>query len=100
LRSKTRLDRSPGDHPERVFDAVASGEIELQIGQITEIAIAPGIDLAGPLPGELQNVSILTAGIATASKAPEAARAFIGFMSSPAVAAILKANGFQPVASN
>ena len=100
LKSKTKLDRSPGDRPENVFDGVASGEIELQIGQITEIVIAPGVDLVGPLPSELQNISVLAAGIATASKAPEAAKAFISFISSPAAAAVLKANGFQPVAKN
>jgi molybdate transport system substrate-binding protein len=97
LQSKTKLDRSPGDRPEHVFDGVASGAIELQIGRIPEIVIAPGVDLAGPLPGALQHVSVLAAGLATASKAPEAARAFISYMSSPAAAAVLKANGFQPV---
>jgi len=100
LKSKTKLDRSPGDRPENVFNRVASGEVEMQIGQITEIAIAPGVDLVGPLPGELQNVSVLAAGIATASQAPEVAKALIGFVSSPAAAAVLKANGFKPVAEN
>ena len=100
LKSKTKLDRSPGDRPENVFNRVASGEVEIQIGQITEIAIAPGVDLVGPLPGELQNVSVLAAGIATASQAPEVAKALIGFVSSPAAAAVLKANGFKPVAEN
>jgi molybdate transport system substrate-binding protein len=100
LKSKTKLDRSPGDRPENVFNRVASGEVEMQIGQITEIAIAPGVDLVGPLPSELQNVSVLAAGIATASQAPEAAKALIGFVSSPAAAAVLKANGFKPVATN
>ena len=100
LRPKTRLDNSPGGRPEHVFDAVASGEVELQIGQITEIVLAPGVELAGPLPGELQKVSVLTAGVATASKAPDAAGAFVRFLASPAAAAQLEADGFQPVASN
>ncbi len=95
LKSKTRLDNSPGGRPEHVFDAVASGEVELQIGQITEIVLAPGVELAGPLPGELQKVSVLTAGVATASRAPDAADALVRFLASPAAAALLKANGFQ-----
>ncbi len=100
LKPKLVLDRTEGDAPENVFQAVAKGDVELQIGQITEIAIAPGVELAGPLPSEIQNTTILAAGIGTASKAPTEARALIGFISSPSAVAILKANGFQPVEGN
>jgi molybdate transport system substrate-binding protein len=100
LKPKLHLDRSEGDAPENVFRTVASGEIEMQIGQITEIVIAPGVDLAGPLPAEIQNTTVMAAGITTASKAPDAARALIGFISSPSATAVLKATGFQPVDRN
>jgi molybdate transport system substrate-binding protein len=100
LKPKIRLDRSDGEHPELVFEPLARGEIELQIGQITEIVMAPGIELAGPLPPELQETTVLAAGIVAASKAQDDARAFIRFISSPAVAKVLGANGFQPVAEN
>jgi molybdate transport system substrate-binding protein len=100
LKPKLRLDRSEGDVPENVFRAVAKGEIEMQIGQITEIVIAPGVDLAGPLPGEIQNTTLMAAGIITTSKAPGAAKALISFLSSPSAAAVLKATGFQPVDNN
>jgi molybdate transport system substrate-binding protein len=97
LKPKLHLDRSEGDVPENVFLGVAKGDIEMQIGQITEIVISPGVDLAGPLPGEIQNTTLMAAGIIAASKAPDAARAFIDFISSPSAAAALKAGGFQPV---
>ena len=97
LKPKLRLDRSEGDIPENVFAGVANGDIDMQIGQITEIVISPGVDLAGPLPPEIQNTTLMAAGIVTASKAPDAARALIGFISSPVAAAVLKASGFQPV---
>jgi molybdate transport system substrate-binding protein len=100
LKPKTRLDRSDGDAPENVFQALAKGDIDIQIGQISEIVIAPGIDLAGPLPAEIQNVSWLAAGIVTASPAPDAARALIRSISSPAAAAAFTAGGFQPAAKN
>jgi molybdate transport system substrate-binding protein len=100
LKPKLRLDRSEGDAPENVFLAVANGEIEMQIGQITEIIIAPGVDLAGPLPDQIQNTTLMAAGIATASQAPDAARALIGFISSPSAAAVLKVSGFQPATKN
>jgi molybdate transport system substrate-binding protein len=97
LKPKLRLDRSEGDVPENVFLKVANGEIEMQIGQITEIVISPGVDLAGPLPSEIQNTTLMAAGIVTTGKSPDSAKAFIGFISSPSAAAVLKATGFQPV---
>jgi molybdate transport system substrate-binding protein len=100
LKPKLRLDRTEGDAPENVFRTVASGEIEMQIGQITEIVIAPGVELAGPLPAEIQNTTVMTAGVIAASKAPYVANDFIRFISSPPAAAVLKATGFQPVKEN
>jgi molybdate transport system substrate-binding protein len=78
LKPKLRLDRTEGDAPENVFRTVASGEIEMQIGQITEIVIAPGVELAGP----------------------DAASVFIRFISSPSAAAVLTATGFVAVKEN
>ena len=100
LKPKLHLDRSEGDVPENVFLGVANGDIDMQIGQITEIVIAPGVDLVGPLPSEIQNTTVMTAGIVTASQAPAAAKAFVGFISSPAAATVLKASGFRPLHPN
>jgi molybdate transport system substrate-binding protein len=97
MQSKTRLDRSEGDRPENVFQPLANGEIEMQIGQITEIVMAPGIELVGPLPPEIQNTTVLAAGVLASSKVPERAKALINFLSSPSTVASLKAEGFQPV---
>jgi molybdate transport system substrate-binding protein len=100
LKPKLVLDRTNGDAPENVFLGVAKGDVEMQIGQITEIVIAPGVDLAGPLPSEIQNTTLMAAGISATSKVPADAKALIGFISSPAAAAVLKASGFQPVDRN
>ena len=99
MQAKTRLDRSDGDAPENVFKPLAKGEIDMQIGQITEIVLAPGIDLVGPLPPEIQNTTVLTAGILTGSKQSEPAKALIRFLASPTTAASLQADGFQPVSN-
>lgn len=95
LKSKIKLVTVAGDI-DGVFQGVANGDIEMQIGQISEIAIAPGVDLAGPLPNEIQNFTLLAAGVVAASKAPEPAKALIKFIASPTSASVLKANGFQP----
>jgi molybdate transport system substrate-binding protein len=96
LQPRTKLDNSDGEHPENVFQALVGNETDLQIGSTTEIAIAPGVELLGPLPAEIQQVTLLTAGIAATSTATEAARAFIGFLAGATAAVTLKANGFQP----
>jgi molybdate transport system substrate-binding protein len=100
LKPKLRLDRTEGDVPENVFLAVARGEVEMQIGQITEIVLAPGVELAGPLPGEIQNTTVMAAAIVATSKAPDVASAFIRFISSAAAKEVLKATGFQVVNEN
>ena len=95
LKSKIKL-VTVGEDIDSVFQGVANGEIEMQIGQISEIMISPGVDLSGPLPNEIQNLTLLAAGVVAASKAPGPANAFIKFISSPTAAAVLKAKGFQP----
>jgi len=100
LKPKIKLDRSEGDVPENVFQALVSGEIEMQIGQISEIVISPDIDLVGPLPAEIQNVTWLAAGTVSTSKAHEAAEAFISYISSTSAAAVFKTSGFEPSKKN
>jgi molybdate transport system substrate-binding protein len=97
MQPKTRLDHSDGDAPENVFKPLTNGEIDMQIGQITEIVLAPGIELVGPLPAEIQNTTVLAAGVLAGSKQPEPAKSLIRFLASPTTAASLQADGFQPV---
>jgi molybdate transport system substrate-binding protein len=77
-------------------DMVAKGEAELGIAQASEILPISGVQLVGPLPGELASVTVFTAGIGTGAKAPEAAKAFIQFLVGPIGAPLLKAKGFEP----
>ena len=76
---------------------VANGKAEIGFILISEILPAPGIELAGPLPAELQRYVVFTAGIGATSKDTAAARAFIEFLKSPVAAPALKANGMEPV---
>ena len=99
LQARTRLDNSDGEHPELVFQALVTGETELQFGQITEIVMADGIEVLGPLPAELQKVTLLTASVASTAKFADAAKTFIAFLAGPDAAAKLKAHGFQLAAT-
>jgi molybdate transport system substrate-binding protein len=77
------------------FAPVARGEVEIGFNQISEILAAPGVDLLGPLPAAIQNYTQFSAGIVANGAQPAAARAFIGFMSSHAAKAVMKAKGFE-----
>jgi molybdate transport system substrate-binding protein len=76
--------------------AVANGEAELGITQISEILPYAGAELVGPLPPELQLYTVYPAALATDTKEPDAAKALIKFLTSPATIAVLKAKGLSP----
>ncbi|HZP75197.1 MAG TPA: molybdate ABC transporter substrate-binding protein [Pseudolabrys sp.] len=82
-----------------VAELVASGEAELGVHQISEILPVKGVTLVGPLPKEIQNLTTYAAGLSSAPKQPEAAKAFIKALSGPQAAAVLKSKGMQPAGS-
>ena len=79
VKSKSQL--VPGGYP---AEKVASGEAELVVHQISEIVPVKGVALVGPLPADLQKVTVYSAGLAARSAAPATARAFIAFLTRPA----------------
>ena len=81
----------------RVGAVVARGDAEIGFQQISELMEVEGVDLVGPLPAEVQRVTVFTAGIAVASKSPGAARALIEFLTSPRGAEVMKNRGLDPI---
>jgi len=80
--------------PVAVF--VAKGEVELGMQQSNAIVPVEGADYAGPLPGDLQEYIYFSVGLLNISSQPEAARAFMQFMASPAAAAHLRKSTMEP----
>jgi molybdate transport system substrate-binding protein len=82
-----------------VAGVVARGDAELGFQQISELLPVPGVDLVGPLPPEVQKITIFSAGIVTGAKEPEAGRALIHFLASAAAAPVIARSGLDPMAA-
>ena len=65
--------------------------------QISEMLPIAGVDIVGPLPADLQKITIFSAGIASVSKEPDAGKALIKFLASPAASATLVKSGLEPI---
>jgi len=77
------------------YDAVAKGEVEIGVGQLSEIMAEPRVELVALLPAEIQSFTVFAAGVVAGSQQQDAGKALIRFISSPAAQAIMKAKGFE-----
>ena len=84
---------------ERVGAVVARGDAELGFQQVSELLPIDGIDYLGPLPAEVQQVSVVTAALATKASTRAAAKELIDFLASPAAAATIHKTGLEPLAT-
>ena len=90
---KARMKAQP--NPAQVVAVVASGEVELGIFLIN-VLTAPGLDLVGPFPTELQENVVFTAAAAAETKEADAVGALIEYLKGPEAIAIIKSKGMNP----
>jgi molybdate transport system substrate-binding protein len=74
----------------------ARGEAELAFQQVSELLPVPGIDLVGPLPPDVQEITIFSAGLHTKAPHPDAARALVKHLTAPAAAPVIRKKGMEP----
>jgi molybdate transport system substrate-binding protein len=91
---RDRVVQAPPGVP--VGQLVAEGKVELGFQQFSEMASQPGIAVLGTMPPGCEIISTFTAGLCTASSQPEAVRALLAFMRSPAAADIKRRHGMEP----
>ena len=82
--------------PAEVGVVVANGEAEIGVHLIQELISVAGIDLVGPLPGDLQATTVFSAAIMTGAKEAAAAKALVDFLRTPESAKVIKAKGMEP----
>ncbi len=75
---------------------VANGKAEMAVFQIQDLMPVAGIELVGPLPGDLQDTIVFSAAIMTGTKNAELAKALVDFLRTPEAAAVIKAKGMEP----
>jgi molybdate transport system substrate-binding protein len=83
---------------ERVGAVVARGEAEIGFQQISELLPIAGVDFVGPLPPEVQRVTIVSAGVGAASTNPAAAKSFIDFLATPEASKVIRKTALEPLA--
>jgi molybdate transport system substrate-binding protein len=91
---KPKLKLARPDQPSLV--ALANGDIDLAIPQISEALETSGVDLAGPLPTSLQTYTVLPAAVGTNAANPADAKALLNFLATPAALSVLRAKGLEP----
>ena len=88
-----------GRNGHHVAELVADGTAELGISFLSELVAINGVAIAGPLPPQVQNYTVYAAAIPAASRAPEAARALIAFLTRSATEPTWHAAGLEPAGS-
>jgi molybdate transport system substrate-binding protein len=92
MRGKIRLGGSG-----RIAELVASGEVEMAVQQIPELLPVTGVDFVGPLPMELQLYTVFSAGIGSACKWHQAAKAFVNSLTAASALPLFQAKGLEPI---
>jgi molybdate transport system substrate-binding protein len=80
-----------------VVGPVASGEVEIGIVAMPFILAEPGVELAGPLPRDLQDYVHYSSGIGSAAQDADAARTFVGYFRREDAIEVLRAHGLEAV---
>ena len=75
---------------------VANSEAEIGVHIIPQLISLAGIDLVGPLPGDLQDTIVFSAAILTRARDNPAAKALVDFLRTPEAAAVIEAQGMEP----
>lgn len=78
---------------------VARGEAEIGFQQMSELLPVDGIDIVGPLPRDIQQITSFSAGLHVAAREADAAKALVRFLTAPAAAPVIRRKGMEPASA-
>jgi molybdate transport system substrate-binding protein len=78
-----------------VGEALARGEGDLGFQQASELLHVKGITYLGPLPADVQKVTVFAGGVPRTAKTGDVARDLLTFLRSPRHAAVLQKSGLE-----
>ena len=99
LKSKLVFASAPGQAATMPGYMVATGKAEIALHQVQELMAVPGIEIVGPLPGDLQGRFVFSAAIMAEAKEVQAAKALVEFLRTAEARAVIKAKGMDPARS-
>jgi molybdate transport system substrate-binding protein len=79
-----------------VGEVIARGEAEIGFQQVSELLPIAGIDYLGPLPPDIQHITVFSGGIHAGAKEADAAKALVKFITAPAAVPVIKKKGMEP----
>ena len=91
---KPKLKQTQPGNP--VGEVIARGEAKIGFQQVSELLPIAGIDYIGPLPPDIQHITVFSGGIHTGAKQPDAAKALVKFITAPAAVPVIKKKGMEP----
>jgi molybdate transport system substrate-binding protein len=93
IADKITIKQTPPGTP--VGTLLARGEIDVGFQQVSELMLFPGIQYVGPVPPEMDTVSVFAGGVHASAQHPDAARELIQFIASPAARPTIEKTGMQ-----
>ena len=80
-----------------VAETVARGEAEIGFQQMSELIPVAGVTVVGPIPEDVQHITIFSAGIPISASQSAAAHELINYLASPKAWDALRKSGVEPI---
>ena len=77
--------------------AVASGKADIAVMLVSEILPVKGVEVAAPVPAEIQEPSVFSAAVVAGAKEVESAKRLIDFLASESASTAIKHSGMEPL---
>ena len=92
---KSKTTYGPGGPAGLIGNYLVRKEVEIGLQQIPELMAVPGIDIVGPLPDEIQAITVFSAGVSTGAREEQAGTALINFLTTLNAKAVMKSKGME-----